>query len=157
MSNPALRPEDQQRFVLRASPPIRAYLLAAVASVVGAVLIVGWQSGWPVVLGTIGIVLIGLGLLLAVAATVLTWRFQTTVLVRRDTLTVTSGRRRTVFSWRDIKGIDVRGARLVVTPIDDSPPTIAYVDPRQVAQPSFRALGTLLAERLDASRGYGVD
>ena len=157
MSNPALRPEDQQRFVLRATPPIRAYVLAAVGSVVGAVLVVGWQSGWPVAVGVVGFVLLGLGVLLAVAATILTWRFQTTLLVRRDTLTLTSGRRRTVFSWRDIKGIDVRGSRLVVTPIDDSAPTVAYVDPRQVGQPSFTALGTLLAERLDASRGYGVD
>lgn len=157
MSNPALRPEDQQRFVLRATPPIRAYLLSAFASIAGAVLLVGWQSGWPLAVGVIGIVLLVLGVLLAGAATILTWRFQTSVLVRRDTLTVTSGRRRTVFSWRDIKGIDVQGARLVVTPIDDGPPTIAYVDPRQVSRPSFQALGTLLAARLDASRGYGVD
>ena len=35
--------------------------------------------------------------------------------------------------------------------------TIAYVDPRQVGAPSFQAMGTLLAERLDASRGYGVE
>ena len=157
MSNPALRPEDRQRFVLRATPPIRAYLLSALGSVSGAVLIVGWQSGWPVAIGIVGIALLALGVLLALVATILTWRFQTTLLVQRDTLTLTSGRRRTVFHWRDIKGIDVRGARLVVSPIDGSKPTIAYVDPRQVGQPSFQAMGTLLAERLDASRGYGVE
>lgn len=157
MSNPALRPEDSQRFVLRATPPIRAYLLAAVGSVLGAVLIVVWQSGRPTWLGVLGIVVLALAVLLALVATVLTWRFQTTVLVQRDTLTLTSGRRRTVFAWRDIKGVEVKGARLVVTPSDDSKPTIAYVDPRQVGQPSFQALGTLLAARLDASRGYRVD
>jgi hypothetical protein len=157
VSNPALRPEDRQRFVLRASPPIRAYLLAALGSIGGAVLIVGWQSGWPLALGVIGIVVLVLAVGLALAATVLTWRFQTTLLVQRDTLTLTSGRRRTVFSWRDISAIDVRGARLVVTPIDGGRPTVAYVNPRQVGQPSFRALGRLLAERLDASRGYHVD
>jgi hypothetical protein len=157
VSNPALRPEDRQRFVLQATPPIRAYLLAAVGSVAGAVSIVGWQSGWPVAIGIIGIVLLALAVLLGVVATVLTWRFQTILLVQRDTLTVTSGRRRTVFGWRDIKGIDVRGARLVISPIDDGKPTIAYVNPRQVGQPSFQALAALLAERLDASRGYRVD
>jgi hypothetical protein len=157
VSNPALRPEDRQRFVLRATPPIRAYLLSALGSIVGAVLIVGWQSGWPVAIGVVGIVLLALGVLLAVVATILTWRFQTTLLVQRDTLTVTSGRRRTVFSWRDIKSIDVRGARLVVSPIDGGKPTVAYVNPRQVGQPSFREMGALLAERLDASRGYGVE
>ncbi len=129
MSNPALRPEDQQRFVLRATPPLRAYLLAAIGSVVGAVLIVGWQSGWPLALGVIGIVLAALAVLLALAATVLTQRFQTTLLVARDTLTLVSGRRRTTFSWRDIAEINVVGARLVVTPIDQSKPTVAYVNP----------------------------
>jgi hypothetical protein len=157
VSNPALRPEDQQRFVLRASPPLRAYLIAAVGSIAGAVLIVGWQSGWPVALGVVGLVVGVLAVLLALTATVLTWRFQTTLIVARDTLTLTSGRRRTVFSWRDIAEINVVGARLVVTPIDQSKPTVAYVNPRQVDQPSFRVLGTLLAERLDASRGYRVD
>lgn len=157
MSNPALRPEDHQRFVLRATPPLRAYLLAAIGSIVGAVLIVGWQSGWPVAFGVIGIVLAALAVLLALTATVLTQRFQTTLLVARDTLTVVSGRRRTTFSWRDIAEINVDGARLVVSPIDKSRPTVAYVNPRQVDQPSFRTLGTVLAERLDASRGYRVD
>lgn len=157
MSNPALRPEDRQRFVLRATPPIRAYVLAAIGSLVGAVLIVGWRSGWPVALGVVGIVLLVLALLLAAAATVLTWRFQTTVTVQRDTVTLTSGRRRTVFHWRDIKAIEVKGAKLVITPIDGSRPTVAYVNPQQVGQQSFQRLGTLLAERLDASRGYRVD
>ncbi|HEY5979260.1 MAG TPA: hypothetical protein VIT41_06450 [Microlunatus sp.] len=157
MSNPALRPEDQRRFVLRASPPLRAYLLAAIGSIAGAVLIVGWQSGWPLALGIIGILVGVLAVLLALTATVLTRRFQTTLLVARDTLTLTSGRRRTVFSWRDIAAIDVKGARLVVTPVGGGRPTVAYVNPRQVAQPSFQAVGTLLAERLDASRGYRAD
>ena len=157
MSNPALRPEDQRRFVLRASPPLRAYLLAAIGSIAGAVLIVGWQMGWPLALGIVGILVGVLAVLLGVTATVLTWRFQTTLVVARDTLTLTSGRRRTVFNWRDIAAIDVKGARLVVTPVGGGRPTVAYVNPRQVAQPSFQAVGTLLAERLDASRGYRVD
>ena len=157
MSNPALRPEDSQRFTLRATPPIRAYLIAAVASVIGAVLIVGWQCGWHLALGVIGIALLVLALALAVAATLLTWMFQTTLLVQRDTLTVTSGRRRTVFNWRDIAEVEVKGARLVVSPVDGSKPTIAYVNPRQISRPGFQALGSLLAARLDASRGYRVD
>lgn len=161
MSNPALRPEDSQRFTLRATPPIRAYLIAAVASVIGAVLIVGWQSGWQsgwhLALGVIGIALLVLALALAVAATLLTWMFQTTLLVQRDTLTVTSGRLRTVFNWRDIAEVEVKGARLVVSPVDGSKPTIAYVNPRQISRPGFQALGSLLAARLDASRGYRVD
>jgi hypothetical protein len=157
VSNPALRPEDQRRFVLRASPPLRAYLIAAVGSIAGAVLIVGWQSGWPLGLGIVGVVIGILALLLAATATVLTWRFQTTLLVARDTLTLTSGRRRTVFSWRDIAEINVKGARLIVTPVGGGRATVAYVNPRQVSQPSFQAVGALLAERLDASRGYRVD
>jgi hypothetical protein len=157
VSNPALRPEDQQRFVLRASPPLRAYLIAAVGSIVGAVLIVGWQSGWPLALGVVGLVVAALAVGLALTATVLTWRFQTTLLVARDTLTLTAGGRRTVFSWRDIAEINVKGARLVVTPVGGGRPTVAYVNPRQVTQPSFQALGSLLAERLDASRGYRID
>ena len=157
MSNPALRPEDSQRFALRATPPIRAYLIAAVGSVIGAVLVVGWQSGWHLVLGVVGIAVLLLALLLALAATVLTWMFQTTLLIQRDTLTVTSGRRRTVFNWRDIAEINVKGARLVVSPVDGSKPMVAYVNPRQIGQPGFQALGSLLAARLDASRGYRVD
>ena len=157
MSNPALRPEDSQRFTLRATPPIRAYLIAAVGSIVGAVLIIGWQSGWHLALGVVGVAVLVLALVLAAAATALTAMFQTTLLVQRDTLTITSGRRRTVFNWRDIAGIDVKGARLVVSPVDGGKPTVAYVNPRQVGQPSFQSLGSLLAARLDASRGYRVD
>lgn len=157
MSNPALRPEDRQRFALRTTPPIRAYLIAALGSVVGAVLIVGWRSGWPVAVGVVGLVLLVLALALAVVGTVLTQRFRTTLVVERDTLTVVAGRRRTVFGWRDVASIDVKGARLVVTPRGGGRPTVAYVDPRQVDQPSFRALATLLAARLDASRGYQID
>lgn len=157
MSNPALRPEDSRRFVLRATPPIRAYLIGAVGSVAGAVLVVGWQAGWPTPWGIVGIVLLVLAVLLTLTALVLTRLFQTSLLVQRDTLTISSGRRRTVLSWRDIAGIDVKGARLVITPVDGSKPTVAYVDPRQVGQPSFQALGTLLAARLDASRGYRVE
>jgi hypothetical protein len=154
VSNPALRPEDRQRFVLRATPPVRAYLIAAVASLLGAGLLVGGLSGWPRALVVIGIVLLALALGLVGVATVLTWRFQTTLLVERDTLTIATGRRRTVFSWRDVKAISVEGARLVVVPVDGSRPTIAYVDPRQVERPSFQSLATLLRDRLDASRGY---
>ncbi|HEY5784495.1 MAG TPA: hypothetical protein VIT65_06950 [Microlunatus sp.] len=157
VSNPALRPEDQQRFVLRATPPLRAYLISAVGSIVGAVLIVGWQSGWPLALGIVGLVVGAFAVLLAVTATVLTRRFQSTLTVARDTLTLTSGRRRTVFSWRDIAEINVKGARLIVSPVGGGRPAVAYINPRQVAQPSFQAVGTLLAERLDASRGYHVD
>ncbi len=143
--------------MLRARPPLRAFLIAAVGSIAGAVLIVGWQSGWPLALGIVGLVVGALAVLLVVAATVLTWRFQTTLLVARDTLTLTSGRRRTVFNWRDIAEITIKGARLIVTPVGGGRPTVAYVNPRQVAQPSFQAVGSLLAERLDASRGYRVD
>ena len=129
----------------------------SVGSIAGAVLIVGWQSGWPIALGVVGLVVGALAVLLVVTATVLTWRVQTTLIVARDTLTLTSGRRRTVFSWRDIADIKVKGARLVVTPVGGGRPTVAYVNPRQVAQPSFQAVGSVLAERLDASRGYRVD
>lgn len=157
MSNPALRPEDRQRFRLAARPPIRAYVLAAAGSVAGTALIVGWRSGWPTAVGVIGFVLLGLAVLLAATATVLTWRFQTTLLVQRDTLTLVTGRRRTVYDWRDIAAIDVKGARLVVSPVDGSRPTVAYVDPRRVGQPSFQLLASTLAARLDTSRGYRVD
>ncbi|MDN5804462.1 MAG: hypothetical protein L0H26_07750, partial [Microlunatus sp.] len=121
----------------------------------GAILIVGWQSGWPVGLGIVGFVLLGLAVLLAIAATVLTWRFQTTLLVERDTLTLASARRRTVLSWRDIKEVNVTGARLVVVPIDGSRPAVAYVNPRQLRRPSFQNLAVMLRDQLDASRGYG--
>lgn len=56
---------DVSVHLLRPAPPVRAFLVAAVATVAGAVLIVATLTfGWPVVVAWLGGLLVALGLVL---------------------------------------------------------------------------------------------
>ena len=91
MSNPAFRPEDRQRFALRVQTPVRAYAVASICSLAGALLIVNWLvRGWPTLVGVLAIALLVFGIALNVAALVLKRRYQTTILIERDIVGTTA-------------------------------------------------------------------
>jgi hypothetical protein len=154
MSNPVRMPQNRLRFVLRVPPPIRALVLAAACSLVGAVLVVLWLSaGWPTVVGVLAIVLFAAGLALAVAAQALAARSRTTLLLDGAALTVVSGPRRRVLPWAEIDDVALESARMIIR-LREGRPQVVLVGPRQQSSQQFTDLVAALRARLDASRGY---
>ena len=156
MSNPAFRPEDRQHFALRVQPPVRAYAVASICSLAGALLIVGWLAqGWSTLVGVLAIALLGFGIALNVAALVLRYRYETTILIERDTVTLINGRRRRVLNWTEVADVTLEGPRLIFKPKgDDGQRQVVLFDPRQTDRGLFDDLVDALQRRLDASRGY---
>jgi len=155
MSNPAFRPEDRQRFALRVQPPVRAYAVASVCSLAGALLIVTWLvQGWPTLVGVLAIALLGFGIALNVAALVLKHRYQTTIMIERDTVTLINGRRRRVINWTEVAEVTLEGPRLVFKLHGNEQPQVVLFAPRQTDRGLFDDLVEALQRRLDASRGY---
>ena len=67
ISNPAQSPLDHQRFFLQARVPVRAYVIAARRSIVGAVLVVASLTlRWPPVFGVLAVVVMTFGLAVSV-------------------------------------------------------------------------------------------
>jgi hypothetical protein len=154
MSNPVRMPQNRLRFVLRVPPPIRALVLAATCSLVGAVLVVIWLSlGWPTLVGVLAVVVFVVGLALAVAAQALAARSRTTLLLDGSALTVVSGARRRVLAWTDIDDVTLEPARMIIR-LREGRQQVVLVGPRQQNSPQFTDLVAALRARLDASRGY---
>lgn len=155
MSNPAHVPSDHSRFFLQARVPIRAYVISAVASLVGAVAVVAWLAlRWPPVVGVLAIVVMTFGLGVSVFTLFSQNRFQTTVIIERDTVTLINGRRRRVLNWTEISDVTTTGPYLIFNPKGDGRPEIVLFDPRQTNSALFSDLVATLRDRLDASRGY---
>ncbi len=155
MSNPAFRPEDRQRFALRVQPPVRAYAVASICSLAGALLIVIWLAqGWSTPVGVLAIGLLGFGIALNVAALVLKYRYQTTIMIERDTVTLINGRRRRVLNWTEVADVTLEGPRLIFKPKGHGKRQVVLFDPRQTDRRVFDDLVDVLQRRLDASRGY---
>jgi hypothetical protein len=155
ISNPAHVPLDQDRFTLQARVPIRAYVIAAVASLVGAVLlVVSLTLRWPTVVGVLAIVVMTFGLGVSVASLLSQSRFQTTLIIDRDTVTLINGRRRRVLNWTEVAGVSTQGPYLIFTPKGSGRREVVLFDPRQTRTPLFEELVATLRRRLDASRGY---
>ncbi|HEY5847027.1 MAG TPA: hypothetical protein VIT42_09595 [Microlunatus sp.] len=155
MSNPAFRPEDRQRFALRVQTPVRAYAVASVCSLAGALLIVNWLvQGWPTLVGVLAIALLGFGIALNVAALVLKHRYQTTIMIERDTVTLINGRRRRVLNWTEVAEVTLEGPRLIFKFKGDGQRQVVLFVPRQTDRGLFDDLVEAMQRRLDASRGY---
>lgn len=155
MSNPAQSPLDYSRFFLQARVPIRAYVISALASLVGAVAVVAWLAlDWPVVLGVLAIIVMTFGLGVSVATLLSSSRFQTTVIIERDTVTLVNGRRRRVLNWTEVADVTTTGPYLIFTPKGDGRREVVLFDPRQTDTAMFTDLIANLRRRLDASRGY---
>ena len=156
MSNPAHSPRDHQRFSLQARPPTRAYLISGVASIVGAVLlVVALNSRWPVAVVLLGMFLMACGLVLSTTALLTRSRYQTTIVVERDSVTLINGRRRRVLNWTEVGDVKVQGPHLIFSPQAAGGRTeVVLFDKRQTNTGVFQDLVTALRHRLDISRGY---
>jgi hypothetical protein len=143
-----------QRYTLTAAPPVRPLAIAAVAVVIGAVLLVLWHSaGLSVVVGVLAALLMVLGLALAIAALVLTARLRTEVRLEPEALTlVRRGRERSV-PWDQVREVTLDHPRLTVIAAEPDH-GLVVVNPRPAGDPHFAALLAQVKQRLDADRGY---
>jgi hypothetical protein len=135
-------------------PPVRPLAIAAVAVVLGAVLLVLWRSArLSLVVGVLGALVMVLGLALAVAAVVLTARLRTEVRLEPAALTVVRrGRSRSV-PWNQVREVTLDHPRLTVVAAEPDA-GLVVVNPRQAGDPRFASLLTEIRQRLDADHGY---
>jgi hypothetical protein len=139
----------EQVFELRSPPPVRALAIASGAAIVGAVVIV--LSDHPAVT-VVGVVLLGLGVLLALLAVVLGARLRSRVRMADGGLEVARGGRRGHLAWSDIDRVQESRHQLIAMARNDQHDLVITVPgPRGSA---YAALVNELKLRLDASRGY---
>jgi hypothetical protein len=155
ISNPAQSPLDHQRFFLHARVPVRAYVISALASIGGAVLVVAWLTlRWHPIFGVLAVLVMTFGLAISVGTLLSQSRYQTTVIIERDTVTLINGRRRRVLNWIEVADVTTQGPYLVFNPKGDGRREVVLFDPRQTNTQLFSDLVASLRTRLDASRGY---
>ena len=135
---------------------MRAWVLSGVGSILGAVLLVAAMSmSWPFVFVVLGLLLMIFGLALSTAALFAKSRYQTTLLIERDTVTLINGKRRRVLNWTEVADVSIQGPHLIFSPTDEGGRReIVLFDPRQTSSSLFSDLVETLRRRLDVSRGY---
>lgn len=154
MSDPRPDQPGVQQYTLNAAPPVRPLAIAAVAVVLGAVLLVLWHSArLSLVIGVLAALLMVLGVALAVAALVLTARLRTEVRLEPEALTVVRrGRQRSV-PWDQVREVTLDHPRLTVIAAEPDA-DLVVVNPRPAGDPRFASLLAEVKQRLDADRGY---
>ena len=146
---------DGERFALTARPPVRALAIAAVTTLLGAVLMVLAQArGLGLVLMIIGSALLVFGLTLGLIAILLIRRLRSMVVLDADKITVIRGGRSQSLAWSAIDHVDLNGPRLGMISKGDDQPDLVVINPRTPDDRTFLALVASLQKRLDADRGY---
>jgi O-antigen ligase len=132
---------------------VRPLAIAAVAVVLGAVLLVLWRSaGLSLVVGVLGALLMVLGLALAAAALVLTARLRTEVRLEPDALTVVRRGRSRSLPWDQVREVTLDHPRLTVSAAEPDA-GLVVVNPRRPDDPRFASLLSQIRQRLDAGHG----
>ena len=145
----------RERFALTARPPVRALAIAAVTTLLGAVLMVLAQArDLSMVLLIIGSALLVFGLTLGLLAIMLVARLRSTVVLDGDGATVVRGSRRQSLTWSAIDHVDLDGPRLSMISKGEDGPDLVVINPRTPADQTFLALVAAVQKRLDADRGY---
>ena len=109
-------------------------MIAAVCSLVGAVSVVAsLMLRWPPVFGVLAVVVMTFGLAVSVVTLLSQSRYQTTVIIERDTVTLINGRRRRVLNWTEVAEVTTQGPYLVFNPKGDGRREVVLFDPRQTS------------------------
>ncbi len=107
----------ERTFFLKPRPPLRAFLLAAVLSLVGGVLtVLGLQHDWPVVVVVLVILLLVLGIMLFAAAIVAMARLGVRITLTDDGYRVSGTENAHEGSWSDVTKVTqaVEGAHVTI-------------------------------------------
>ena len=138
--------------VMKPRPPLRAFGLAAVLAVVGMGFVIAPDvTGWHVILRAIGIALLLVGLAILGLAVLAVQRFRMEVVLDDEGYRVVSPTGTREGAWAEVVKVTRGERRLVLHRRDGT--RIAVTQPRGGAG-DLNALGTDIARRLDASRGY---
>ncbi|MGA4506900.1 hypothetical protein ACQB6R_01020 [Propionibacteriaceae bacterium G1746] len=142
-------------YTLRPRLPLRAFVVAAALSLVGAlVAVMGSAQGWHVAVSIIGLVLLGLGVLLAAGALLSLRTMRTLVDVDDDGYHIHGPGVDKHGQWSDVTRAALAddGARLVFS--HGEVQRTHLWSPLGAADPDFKALVDDVVTRLDKSRGY---
>lgn len=107
----------ERTFFLKPRPPLRAFAIAAVMSLVGALLLVAaLQSNWHIVVVVISAAILVLGVALFLASLVAMWRLGVRVTVDDDGYEVSGTNQTHSGKWADVTKITqaVEGAHITI-------------------------------------------
>lgn len=141
-------------YVIKHRPPVRALLIAAVTSVVGAALLVlAMTYQWHVALSVTGGVLVAVGLLLFVLGLLAMNRGQATLTFTRDGYQLTTPQGTDGGNWADVTRVTQSGDghRVTIFDGDEARHTLAF-SPGSTAE--IEKVLADLSARLDKAKGY---
>lgn len=136
--------------------PVRAFLIAAVASIVGAALVVLSQlNAWHVVVLIVGAAILAAGLLLVVVALVAQRASAAELVLDDEGYALHSRAGKQAGSWADVTRItrNPDGARVSIHEGDEKRTLLQF---NSVEQPRIEAILTEMGARLDAAKGYRI-
>ncbi len=144
----------ESRYVLKPRPPIRAFLMAAGVSIVGAMLLVlSLANEWSAVVGVLSGFLLALGVVVAVLALVMMRALAVTVTLTSEGYAIegSSGPQRG--RWSEVGRVSRSSDGSIVNIYDHEGTRrrLAFANP---ADPQIDDLLADVAQRLDDSRGY---
>lgn len=143
---------ESTRHVLRPSPAIRAFGLAAALALAGAALTVGASAwGWPLAWGVVGLVVIVLALVLVALAWAAARRQQVTVELDDDGYRIAEPGGERAGAWAEVTRMTGAPGRLTLHHGDNE--RVHLVASPQRAE-ALDAVAADIAQRLDNSRGY---
>lgn len=102
-------------YLLRPAPPIRAFGLAGILAIVGAVVIVlAAENGWPAAVPVIGWILVGLCVLLIAGAVLAMFRLRVHANFDKTGYHIQSQRGTVDGPWLDVTKVTLSGPRLII-------------------------------------------
>ena len=129
MPSPVPADRAASRFRLPVEPPTRQLLIASLAAIAGACQLFAWAlARLPWFFLVLGLVLMGVGVGVALAALVRHYRMRWVARVGPAALTVTRGNHRKVFLWRDVQAVQYADFRVRVLGSDGRPLCTLPVD-----------------------------
>ena len=144
----------ETRYVLTSRPPIRAFVISAVLSLVGALLLVATlMNAWHSVIGVLAGTLLVLGLVLAVLALLLWRTLATTVRLSPEGYVIEGRAKPQEGDWKDVVRVSQASDGRSVNIYDRAGQKRRLV----FTNPSDPLIDDLLADiaaRLDSHRGY---
>jgi hypothetical protein len=153
LSSPTPAERAGSRFRLPVEAPTRDLLIASLAPIAGACQLFAWAlAHLPPFFLVLGLVLVGLGVGIALAALVRYRRMRWVVYVGPESLTVAQGRRRTVLPWAEVAGVRYADFRLEVTGRDGTRMSTLPVDRTRPAHREAQTLERAIADRISPAR-----
>ena len=143
--------EDTQ-YIIKPRPPVRGFFLAAVLCVVGAGVIVATAVlDWSVIIGTLGGMLLLLGLLLFIVGLLAMRARRSVLLFTEDGYELDSPQGRRKGRWDNVHRITQAGLRMTIIARNGKKTYLVFAP---CAEAQFDEMRRDMVKRLDAARGY---